>query len=148
MWPVDVKKKDELRMFDKMFGEAIASRKRRTAPPVQPGEMVRVSKVKGQFEKGYMPNWSQEHFIVDKVNTRTQRRVYKLKDYANEDITGSWYDKELQPIKKNLYLVEKVLRKRKAAGGKQELYIKWKGWPNKFNSWIKDTDIQDIQKTK
>jgi len=148
MRPVDVKKKDEPALFAKMFGEDIASKRRRLTPELKPGEMVRVSKLKGQFEKGYMPNWSQEHFIVDKVNTSTQRRVYKLKDYANEDISGSWYDQEVQPIKKNLYLVEKVLRKRKAASGEQELFVKWKGWPNKFNSWIKDTDIQDIQKTK
>ena len=99
MRPVDVKKKDEPALFDKMFGEAIASRKRNPAPTLKPGEMVRVAKLKGQFEKGYMPNWSQEHFIVDKVNTSTQRRVYKLKDYANEDITGTWYDQEVQPIK-------------------------------------------------
>ena len=131
-----------------MFGEDIASKRRRLTPELKPREMVRVSKLKGQFEKGYKPNWSQEHFIIDKVNASTQRRVYKVKDYANEDITGSWYDQELQHIKKNLYLVEKVLRKRKAARGEQELFVKWKGWPNKFNSWIKDTDIQDIQKSK
>ena len=77
----------------------------------------------------YMPNWSQEHFIVDKVNIHTKRRVYKLKDYADEEISGTWYEKELQPIKKNLYLIEKVLRKRKAARGEQELFVKWKGWP-------------------
>ena len=71
-----------------------------------------------------------------------------MKDYADEDISGTWYDKELQPIKKNLYLIEKVLRKRKAARGDHELFIKWKGWPKKFNSCIKDTDIQDIQKSK
>ena len=129
-----------------MFGEAIASKRRKPPPTLKPGEMVRVSKLKGQFEKGYVPNWSQEHFIVDKVNTSTKRCVYKLKDYADEDISGTWYDKELQPIKKNLYLIEKVLRKRKATRGEQELFVKWKGWPNKFNSWIKDTDIQDIQK--
>ena len=50
-----------------------------------------------------------------------------MKDYANEDISGTWYEMEVQPIKKNLYLIEKVLRKRKAARGKQELFIKWKG---------------------
>ena len=148
MRPVDVKKKDELALFNKMFGETIASRRRKAPPTLKPGEMVRVSKLKGQFEKGYMPNWSQEHFIVDKVNASTKRRVYKLKDYADEEISGTWYDKELQPIKKNLYLIEKVLRKRKATRGEQELFVKWKGWPNKFNSWIKDADIQDIQKTK
>ncbi len=95
-----------------------------------------------------MSNWSQEHIIVDKVNTRTKRRVYKLKDYADEEISGTSYDKEIQPTKKNLYLAEKVLPNRKATRGEQELFVKWKGWPNKFNSWIKDTDIQDIQKTK
>ena len=95
-----------------------------------------------------MPNWRQEHCIVDKVNNTTQHRVYKLKDYANEDISGTWYDQEVHPIMKNLYLVEKVLRKRKAVRGEQELFIKWKGWPNKFNSWIKDTDIQNIEKAK
>ena len=146
MRPVDVKKKDEPALFNKMFGDTIASRKRRAPPPLKPGQMVRVSKVKGDFVKGYMPNWSHEHFIVEKVNANTQHRVYKLKDYENEEITGIWYDKELQPIKKNLYLIEKVLRKRKGGRGKQELYIKWKGWPNKFNSWINDTDIQHYQK--
>ena len=131
-----------------MFGEDIANRKCPQPPALKPVAMVRVSKLKGQFEKGYMPNWSQEHFIVDKVNSSTKRRVYKLKDYASEDISGTWYDKELQPIKKNFYLVEKVLRKRKAKPGEQDLLIKWKGWPDKFNSWIKDTEIEDIQKTK
>ncbi len=148
MRQVDGKKKDELALFNKMFGETIASRRRKPPPTLKPGEMVRVSKLKGQFEKGYMPNWSQEHFIVDKVNTRTKLRVDKLKDYADEDISGTWYDKELQPIKKNLYLVEKVFRKRKATRGEQELIVKSKGWSNKFNSWIKDTDIQNIPKTK
>ena len=116
MRPVDVQKKDELALFDKMFGEDIARRRLKPPPTLKPGEMVRVSKVRGQFEKGYMPNWSEEHFIVDKVNTRTQHPVYKLKDYANEDISGTWYEKEVQPIKKNLYLIEKVLCIRKAAG--------------------------------
>ena len=141
MRPVDVQKKDELALFDKMFGEAIASRKRKPPPTLKPGEMVRVSKLKGQFEKGYMPNSSQEHFIVDKVNTSNQHRVYNLKDYASEDISGTWYYQEVQPIKKNLYLIEKVLRKRKATRGEKELFVKW---PNKFNSWIKDADIHNI----
>jgi len=75
--------------------------------------MVRVSKVKGAFEKGYMPNWSREHFIVSKVKDNSKRRVYKLHDFENEDITGTWYEDEIQPIRKNLYLIEKVLRTRK-----------------------------------
>ena len=46
MRPVDVQKKDELALFEKMFGEAIARKRRRLTPELKPGEMVRVSKVK------------------------------------------------------------------------------------------------------
>ena len=49
MRPVDVKKKDEPALFNRMFGEAIAGRKRLGPPRLEPGEMVRVSKIKGQF---------------------------------------------------------------------------------------------------
>ena len=34
----------------------------------------------------------------------------------------------------NVYDVEKVLRTRRR-NGKVEYYIKWKGYPDKFNSW-------------
>ena len=100
------------------------------------------------FEKGYLPNWSQEHFIVTKVSQNSKRRVYKLQDYLKEDISGSWYEDEIQPIQKNLYLIEKILKTRKPPKGEKELFIKWKGWPNKFNSWIKESDIEDIKKSK
>ena len=26
------------------------------------GQMVRISKVKGALDKGYIPNWSEEHY--------------------------------------------------------------------------------------
>jgi len=148
MCPADVQKKDEPKLFNKMFGQDLAKVRSAQTPPLKEGQMVRVSKVKGVFEKGYMPNWSQEHFIVTKVNPHSKRRVYKLQDYLNNDISGSWYEDEIQPIQKNLYLIEKVLRTRKVPKGGKELFIKWKGWPTKFNSWIKESDIEDIKKSK
>ena len=30
-------------------------------------EKIRISRIKGVFEKGYLPNWSEETFIIDKV---------------------------------------------------------------------------------
>ena len=80
MRPVDVRKKDVPELFSKMFGEEVAKNRKHKGKALAQGDMVRVSKLKGQFEKGYMPNWSQEHFIIDKVNPRTNRRVYKLRD--------------------------------------------------------------------
>ena len=59
------------------------------------GDRVRTSKFKNIFAKGYAPNWSSEIFIVDKVND-TVPYTYSLKDLNDEEIIGSFYDRELQ----------------------------------------------------
>ena len=59
------------------------------------GDRVRVSKFKNIFAKGYTFNWSKEIFIVDKIND-TVPYTYNLKDLNDEEIIGSFYDKELQ----------------------------------------------------
>ena len=59
------------------------------------GDRVRISKFKNIFAKGYIPNWSKEIFIVDKIND-TVPYTYNLKDLNDEEIIGSFYDRELQ----------------------------------------------------
>ena len=59
------------------------------------GDRVRISKFKNIFAKGYTPNWSSEIFIVDKIND-TVPYTYNLKYLNDEEIIGSFYDKELQ----------------------------------------------------
>ena len=64
-------------------------------PKFKVGDHVRISKFKNMFAKGYAPNWSSEIFIVDKVND-TVPYTYNLKDLNDEEIIGSFYDKDLQ----------------------------------------------------
>ena len=59
------------------------------------GDRVRISKFKNIFAKGYTPNWSREIFIVNKIND-TVPYTYNLKDLNDEEIIGSFYDRELQ----------------------------------------------------
>ena len=59
------------------------------------GDRVRISKFKNIFAKGYTPNWGSEIFIVDKVND-TVPYTYNPKDLNDEEILGSFYDRELQ----------------------------------------------------
>ena len=59
------------------------------------GDRVRISIFKNIFAKGYTSNWSTEIFIVDKVNDAVPH-TYNLKDLNDEEIIGSFYDKELQ----------------------------------------------------
>ena len=56
---------------------------------------------------------------------------YVLSDLNGEEIVGRFYEKELQKTNENEFRVEKVI-KRKG----NNLYVKWKGHNNSFNSWI------------
>ena len=58
-------------------------------------DRVRISRYKNIFAKEYAPNWSKEIFIVDKIND-TEPYTYNLKDLNDEEIIGSFYDKDLQ----------------------------------------------------
>ena len=59
------------------------------------GDRVRISKFKNIFAKGYTPNWSREIFIVNKIND-TVPYTCNLKDLNDEEIIGSFYDREIQ----------------------------------------------------
>ena len=62
------------------------------------GDRVRISKFKNIFAEGYTPNWTREIFIINKIND-TVPYTYNLKDLNNEEIIGSFYDRELQKTK-------------------------------------------------
>ena len=72
------------------------------------------------------------------------RRVYKLVDYDDEAVKGSWYPEGLQEISDNQYRIEKVLRRRTLPDITKKLFVRWEGWPEKYNSWIKETDKYDV----
>ena len=59
------------------------------------GDRVTIPQFKNIFAKGYTPNWSREIFIVNKIND-TVPYTYNIKDLNDEEIIGSFYDRELQ----------------------------------------------------
>ena len=70
-------------------------------PKFKVGDLVRVSKYKNIFDKGYILNWS-EVFVVSKIKN-TVPGTYVVNDLNGAEITGSFYEKELQKlVKKNL----------------------------------------------
>jgi hypothetical protein len=141
MKPADVKPEHEDKLWVHMYGDGSSAKlcKRQ----LKTGDMVRISKHKRTFDKGYLPNWTQEHFIVKK-SRKHPRQVVELNDISDEPILGTFYSEEIQPIKTNANLIEKVLRKRKV-NGREEMLVKWLGWPTKFNSWITSEDVQNIE---
>jgi hypothetical protein len=97
------------------------------------GDSVRISKWKKTFEKGYLPNWSEEIFTVARVDQQPSQPVmYVLKDVNGETIEGKFYEQEVQKVgPSEWYAVERVLRRR----GTKSL-VKFLGYPGHF--WVKD----------
>uniref|UniRef100_A0A1Y1MVM7 Integrase catalytic domain-containing protein n=1 Tax=Photinus pyralis TaxID=7054 RepID=A0A1Y1MVM7_PHOPY len=98
------------------------------------GDVVRISKFKSIFAKGYTPNWSSELFKIIKVQI-TNPVTYLLEDMKAKPILGGFYEHELQKAKySDVYLVEKVLRRKK-----DKVYVKWLGLDEK--SWIDKNNV-------
>ena len=107
-------------------------------PRFQVGDEVRITVSKRHFEKGYTPNWTEEVFVVDKILSTTPV-TYRIRDLMKEPIVGSFYEQQLQKAVQSKFRVEKVLRKRRG-----QSLVKWKGYPDKFNSWISNTQLEKL----
>ena len=137
MKPSQVTKSNEVKVWDTLYGNDVDKRVRYE---FQVGDRVTISNVKQMFEKSYLPNFTEEMFTIYKRFAH-QVPVYKLKDDAGETLDGTFYEAKLQKvIKDDVYRVEKVLRKQKCKGV-VEYFAKWKGYPDKFNSWVAEKDI-------
>ena len=104
-------------------------------PKFKVGDHVRISKYKNMFAKRYMPNWSEEIFVIKKVKN-TVPWTYVINDINGEELIGTFYEEELQGTNQQEFRLKKVIKKK---GDK--LYVKWKGYNNSFNSWIDKKDI-------
>jgi hypothetical protein len=111
-------------------------------PKFKVGDKVRISRTKTIFEKGYLPNWSEELFIIDSVQ-KTIPVTYKLKDTLGELLEGSFYQQELQKSIQEIYRVEKVIRKKKINGVENAL-VKWSGYNEKHNQWIPVEELEKL----
>ena len=104
-------------------------------PKFKVGDRVRISKYKNIFAKGYMPNWSEEVFVIKKVKI-TVPWTYVINDLNSEEIIRTFYEKELQKTNQEEFRIEKVINRKS-----DKIYVKWKGYDNSYNSWIDENDI-------
>ena len=108
------------------------------------GQTVRISHVRGIFDREYSQKWTGELF---KIKTRYKREtipIYTLEDWSGEDIEGTFYESELQAVnvdENTEYFIEEILRKR-TRNKQREILVKWLHWPQKYNSWIPEQDAK------
>ena len=75
------------------------------------GDHVRISKYKNIFAKGYIPNWSEEDFVVGKIKN-TVTGTHAINDLNAEEIIGTFYEKELQMTNQKEFRIEKVIKRK------------------------------------
>ncbi|KAL3107735.1 hypothetical protein niasHT_012248 [Heterodera trifolii] len=131
MRPIDVNFKNSQSVWEKMFGEdqhrALFGRHRKR-PKFMPGQTVRMSIAKGQFEKGYIPNYGDEILEIEAVKRHKKPMQYKLRDAKGEKFKGFFYPEELAPVRRDAettYRIERVFRKRKMPDGTMEVLVKF-----------------------
>ena len=103
-------------------------------PKFKVGGNARISKYKNIFAKGYVPNWSEEVFVIKKVKN-TVLWTYTISDLNREEIVEK-DEKELQKTNQNEFRVKKLIKRKS-----DELYVKWRGSDSSFNSWIDKKNI-------
>jgi hypothetical protein len=108
------------------------------------GDTVRIAKLKTKFSRGYTQQMQDELFKVKHIKTNNKIPMYTLETYnGDETLKGNFYSYELIKINTDVFRVEKVL-KRRTNNGVPQLYVKWKGFKDLYNSWINSADIKQI----
>ena len=139
MTPTETSKKsNEGTVYFNLYGDM---KQVTSKPKFKVGDNVRISKYKWNvFDKGYTPNWTEELFIINKIQY-TNPITYELKDLNNEEIKGSFYEPELLKAKQDVFRIDKVIRRDYK---KKQALVKWKGYSDDFNSWIPFRDLKDM----
>jgi transposase InsO family protein len=129
-----------------LLADSIAKRRKQPVK-FRIGDTVRMTKNKVAFQKGYLPNWSEEVFRVARVIYR-RPVVYSLIDLEGEPIRGVFYAPELQLVKgyDEEVLPLDVLRKKvNKKTGEREVLIHHRGYPKDSLKWIAEKDLIDTE---
>jgi hypothetical protein len=110
------------------------------------GDLVRITKEKLKFDKGYEQTLSTEIFRAVKVNDRKPQPVYELSNLRDLPVDGEFYNCELVKVKvtpKTEFKTDKTIRSHTRRGIIERL-VRWRGYSSCFDSWVKASDVKKL----
>ena len=131
MAPKDMTVKNKAEVWQRLYGQVTKTRRRGR---LKAGDKVRLSERVKTFKKGYLPQWTEEVFRIQRV-IQGPVLMYKAEEFDGTPVKGTFYAEDLQKVTLDddmLWRVEKVLKRRRG-----QMLVRWKGWPAKYDSWIK-----------
>jgi hypothetical protein len=140
--------------YMKAFKKALSSAKhakRKSVFKYKTGQKVRVAYFRRKnFDRSYDQQFTAEVYTVRKRMVTDGVPVYYLKNYAGENVDGTFYSSEITPVKFDpdaLFKIDKVLKSR-VKDGVEEKYVQYEGWPSTYNEWIAASRVKNLKKRK
>ena len=132
MGPQDVTEKNEAQVWQTLYGRQFGKKKKKktSTPPLKVANHVRLSKRVRTFKKGYLPQWTEEVFVVSRV-VPGPVTTYRVKEMDGTPLQGTFYAQDLQKVtvdEKTMWRVDKVVKRKPG-----QVFVSWKGWPAKYN---------------
>lgn len=108
-------------------------------------DLVRISREKSTFQKGYESGFTDEVFRIVRVDDYRQPVLYTVTDLAGSRIDGEFYTEELSRVgrasPKSKLKVNQILETRGRGKNKRNL-VNWKNLPADYVSWISLEDTK------
>jgi hypothetical protein len=122
MTPADVNLKNERRVWEHLYGEELL-------------------KIPNENRRKPLKNVKPRFNVGDHV---------RVSDSEGELLEGIFYHEELSPVRfateGKIYAVEKVIKEETRKDGKKYLFVKWRGYPDSQNEWIRADQFTSIKK--
>lgn len=166
MAPKNVNENNQFLAWRALYGDMLDERRSWSASrepgqraprgDIAAGQLVRLSKAKHAFEKGYTVSWTDELFRIRRVipptrGVKNSRHRYIVEDMNGEIVLGSFQREELQPVEKAAKTVRKITRR-----NKEGKFVEWRGYPNTLQTFVPNRGrtgdgnaaVRDIPNTK
>ena len=110
MPPQDVTWDNEEAVWKRLYSKRLKGQKK---PQFKVGDHVRLNAIHRTFEKGYLPGWTEEVFVVHRVIPGPVP-TYKIHEWDDTPVKGTFYEEDLQKVHvSDVFRIEKVLKRQK-----------------------------------
>ena len=118
--------------------------KKKTTNTFKVGDYVRIktfATAPSSSRRAYVQQFHGEIFEVTRVKTSLPITMYYLRSLnTEENIEGAFYANELVHVRGDIFQIEKILRT-KGSGSNKKLFVRWKYFDSRWDSWIKASDL-------
>ena len=117
---------------------------KKSVPKFSVGDSVKITKHRNAFHRGYDEENTIEYFNIKKVDNKLPGKPrYYLEDSVGEPIVGAFFEDEIVLFKPGDFFDIDVIKERKK-GKKKEFLITYIGYPKKFDEWISQEKMKQL----